>query len=136
MLAVSVTVEQRTGEAYGIREVSWMPRPSVDTVYAAHDPAPYLGALAMDGTLCVLGIPDQPWQVDPLALLVGRQSLAASGSGGVASTRAMLDFPADHGVVAAVEVLAPDQVDTALERLRANDVRYRFVLGMGAVDPR
>lgn len=108
----------------------------LDTVSAAHDPAPYLRALAMDGTLCVLGIPEQPWQVDPLALLVGRKSLAASGSGGVSSTQAMLDFAAEHGVVADVEVLAADQVSIALERLRANDVRYRFVLDMGAADRR
>ena len=33
----------------------------VDTVSAAHDPSPYLRALAMDATLCVLAIPGEPW---------------------------------------------------------------------------
>lgn len=128
--AVDVVVSRDEGAMAAVAAVAGRFDLILDTVSAFHDPAPYLRALAMDATLCVLGIPDQPWQVDPLALLMGRKSLAASGSGGVASTRAMLDFAAENGVLADVEVLPVDQVNTALARLRANDVRYRFVLDM------
>ncbi len=102
----------------------------VDTVSAIHDPSPYLRTLAMDGTMCVLAIPDEPWQVDPLSLLLGRKSFASTGSGGIRSTQEMLDFAAQHGIVADVEVVPAAQVNEALARLRRNDVRYRFVLDM------
>ncbi len=102
----------------------------IDTVSAAHDPSPYLRALAPDATLCVLAIPDEPWQVDPMSLLVGRKSLASTGSGGIRSTQEMLDFAAEHGIVADVEVLPAAKVNQALTRLARNDVRYRFVLDM------
>jgi uncharacterized zinc-type alcohol dehydrogenase-like protein len=102
----------------------------LDTASAAHDPAPYLRALAMDGTLCVLGIPEDGWHVDAMSLLVGRKSLASAGSGGLRSAQELLDFAAEHRVTADVEVLPADQVEIAVKRLRANDVRYRFVLDM------
>ncbi|MFG2437194.1 hypothetical protein [Streptomyces sp. NPDC048508] len=46
----------------------------------------------------------------------------------------MLRFCADNSVAADVEVLPSSQVDTALDRDRPNDVRYRFVLAMSDLD--
>eukprot|EP00898_Chlorokybus_atmophyticus_P002082 jgi/Chlat1/2875/Chrsp195S00207 len=40
----------------------------------------------------------------------------------------MLDFCGKHDVVADIELVEPDYVNKALERLEANDVRYRFVI--------
>lgn len=104
----------------------------VDTVSASHDPGPYLRCLALDGTLCVLAIPGEPWRVDPMSLLGNRRRFASSGSGGTRSTQEVLDFAAEHGVTADVEVLPASEVRTALERLRRGDVRYRFVLDLTA----
>lgn len=42
--------------------------------------------------------------------------------------REMLDFAARHDVGAQVETLPMSEVNSALDRLRRNDVRYRFVL--------
>ncbi|MFQ1003156.1 NAD(P)-dependent alcohol dehydrogenase [Modestobacter sp. SSW1-42] len=99
----------------------------LDTASGAHDLGPYLGVLRLDGTLCVLGLPES-YTVSPMGLL-GR-SLTVSGSGGTAETQAMLDFCGEHGLTADVEVLPFDQVNTAFERLARNDVRYRFVLAL------
>jgi uncharacterized zinc-type alcohol dehydrogenase-like protein len=99
----------------------------LDTASGAHDLAPYLGSLRLDGTLCVLGLPAE-YAVPPMALL-GR-SLTVSGSAGTVETQQMLDFCGAHGLTADVEVLPFDQVDTALARLARNDVRYRFVLAV------
>ncbi|NEK84178.1 NAD(P)-dependent alcohol dehydrogenase [Blastococcus saxobsidens] len=101
----------------------------LDTASGAHDLAPYLAALRLDGTLCVLGLPER-YVVPPMSLL-GR-SLTVSGSGGTVETQEMLDFCGEHGLVADVEVLPLDQVNTAVERLGRNDVRYRFVLAVGS----
>jgi uncharacterized zinc-type alcohol dehydrogenase-like protein len=48
--------------------------------------------------------------------------------GGIALTQEMLDFCAEHGIGAAVEVIAADQVNEAYQRVLASDVRYRFVI--------
>ncbi|TYP83781.1 NAD(P)-dependent alcohol dehydrogenase [Blastococcus xanthinilyticus] len=101
----------------------------LDTASAEHDLAPYLGALRLDGTLCVLGLPER-YVVPPMSLL-GR-SLVVSGSAGTAETQELLDFCGEHGITADVEVLPLDQVNTALERLARNDVRYRFVLAVAS----
>ncbi|SFF68583.1 uncharacterized zinc-type alcohol dehydrogenase-like protein [Actinacidiphila alni] len=101
----------------------------LDTVPRAHDLTPYLHALRFDRTLCSLGmVQDMPF--DPMALVFGRKRLAGAGSGGIAATREMLDFCGAHGVTATVEVLPATEVNTALDRLAANDVKYRFVLDM------
>lgn len=99
----------------------------LDTASAQHDPSPYLRALRMDGTLCMLGLPER-YEPEAMALLLGRKNLSASGSGGRRSTREMLAFCAERGITADVEVVPLAEVGTALERLGRADVRYRFVL--------
>lgn len=53
-----------------------------------------------------------------------------SGSliGGIAETQEMLNFCAEHGVRPEIEVIEPDYINTAYERVLASDVRYRFVI--------
>lgn len=104
----------------------------IDTVSAAHDLAPYLHALDLDGTLFSLGHLG-PVEVETLDLLVGRKRLASAGSGGHRWTQDLLDFCGTHGITADVEVLPATEVATALERLERNDVRYRFVLDMSSL---
>lgn len=105
----------------------------IDTIPAAHDLAPYLKLVAMDGTLSLLGYLG-PVTVEATDLLIGRKKLSSAGSGGRMATAEMLQFCADNGVAADIEVLPSSQVDTALDRLRRNDVRYRFVLDMSDLD--
>ncbi|RAO39518.1 putative formaldehyde dehydrogenase AdhA [Micromonospora saelicesensis] len=105
----------------------------IDTISAPHDLAPYLKVVAMDGTLSLLGYLG-PVTVEAMDLLVGRKKLSSAGSGGRRSTAEMLQFCADNGIAADVEVLPSAQVETALDRLRRNDVRYRFVLDMSDLD--
>nr|WTA64429.1 NAD(P)-dependent alcohol dehydrogenase [Micromonospora sp. NBC_00855] len=105
----------------------------IDTISAPHDLAPYVKLVAIDGTLSLLGYLG-PVTVQATDLLVGRKKLSSAGSGGRRSTAEMLQFCADHGIAADVEVLPSAQVETALDRLRRNDVRYRFVLDMSDLD--
>ncbi|MBW5247821.1 NAD(P)-dependent alcohol dehydrogenase [Streptomyces sp. P01-B04] len=105
----------------------------IDTISAPHDLAPYLKLVAMDGTLSLLGYLG-PLTVEAMDLLVGRKKLSSAGSGGRPATAEMLQFCADNGVAADIEVLPSSQVDVALDRLRRNDVRYRFVLDMSDLD--
>jgi len=101
----------------------------IDTVSVAHDLTPYLSTVALDGTLCSLGYLGTV-TVETLSLLLGRKSLTSAGSGGRTHTQELLDFCGEHGITADVEVVPSRQVSTALDRLRRNDVRYRFVLDL------
>lgn len=105
----------------------------IDTISAAHDLAPYLKLVAMEGTLSLLGYLG-PLTVEAMDLLIGRKKLSSAGSGGRPATAEMLQFCADNGVAADIEILPSSQVDVALDRLRRNDVRYRFVLDMSDLD--
>jgi alcohol dehydrogenase (NADP+) len=88
----------------------------------------YLSLLDLDGTLVELGIPEHPMEVPAFALVGARRSLSGSNIGGIAETQEMLDFCAEHGVTPEIEVIDPDYVNEAYERVLASDVRYRFVI--------
>jgi uncharacterized zinc-type alcohol dehydrogenase-like protein len=47
----------------------------------------------------------------------------------------LLDFAAEHRITADVEILPAEQVEIAVKLLRANDMRYRFVLDMNGRAP-
>ena len=40
----------------------------------------------------------------------------------------MLDFCAEHGIVADVEMIRIQEIDGAYERMQRSDVKYRFVI--------
>ncbi len=100
----------------------------LDTISAPHDIAAYLKLLKADGTLTLVGAPDEPLAIPAFALLAGRKSLAGSGIGGIAETQEMLDFCAEHGIVSDIEMIPIQKIDEAYERMLKNDVKYRFVI--------
>jgi alcohol dehydrogenase (NADP+) len=102
----------------------------LDTAGAPHALAPYLSTLALDGTLCLVGLPEGPLDVAPLDLVVGAKSISGSGSGGTVETREMLEFCAEHAISADIELVTTGGINEAMARLAAGDVRYRFVVDM------
>ena len=59
---------------------------------------------------------------------MGRRSLAGSAIGGIAETQEMLDFCAEKGIVADIELIRADEINQAYERMLKSDVKYRFVI--------
>ena len=106
----------------------------INTVSAPLDMGAYLSLLAVDGTLVNVGAPPQPLPVQVFSLIGSRRSFAGSSIGSIAETQEMLDFCAEHGYGAEVEVIAADQVNEAWERVLASDVRYRFVIDTSTLD--
>ncbi len=100
----------------------------VSTLSATVDMTAYLGLLKLDGTLVNVGAPEEPLSVPAFALINGRRSLSGSLIGGIKETQEMLDFCAEHGLGAEIEVIGADQIDEAYDRVVASDVRYRFVI--------
>jgi alcohol dehydrogenase (NADP+) len=100
----------------------------VSTLSMTVDIGAYLSLLKLDGALVNVGAPAQPLSVQAFALISGRCSLAGSLIGGIRETQEMLDFCAEHGIGAEVEVISADQIAEAYDRVVASDVRYRFVI--------
>lgn len=88
----------------------------------------YLKLLALDGTMVLLGLPENPMTVKARNLSGYRRSLAGSMIGGIAQTQEMLDFCAAHGIGAEIELISADEIDAAYDRVVASDVQYRFVI--------
>jgi uncharacterized zinc-type alcohol dehydrogenase-like protein len=105
----------------------------LDTVSAEHDLNAYLDLLKRDGTLTLVGAPEEPLPVAAFGLLSKRRQLAGSSIGGTRETQEMLDFCADHGITADVEMIRIEQIDEAYERLLRSDVKYRFVIDMASL---
>ena len=105
----------------------------LNTVSANLDLSQYLSLLRVDGTLVELGAPEHPMEVPAMPLLGMRRNLSGSLIGGIAETQEMLDFCAEHGVTPEIEVIEPDYINEAYQRVLASDVRYRFVIDTGAL---
>ena len=105
----------------------------LDTVSADHDMNAYLALLRQDGTLCLVGAPEKPLAVASFSVIFGRKALAGSLIGGVEETQEMLDFCAEHGIVAEIEKIRMDQINEAYERMLKSDVRYRFVIDTATI---
>lgn len=101
----------------------------LDTVAAPHVLDDYIGLLKRDGTLCLVGAPASPHPSPSVSgLIFGRKAIAGSLIGGIAETQEMLDFCAQHGIVADIELVHADQIEMAYERMLRGDVKYRFVI--------
>ncbi|MFE5397951.1 NAD(P)-dependent alcohol dehydrogenase [Streptomyces sp. NPDC056568] len=105
----------------------------VSTVSAPLDLGAYLGLLKTEGTLANVGAPEEPVSLNLFALLGGGKSLAGSMIGGIRETQEMLDFCAEHGIGAEIELIAASEVNEAYERVQASDVRYRFVIDTATI---
>jgi uncharacterized zinc-type alcohol dehydrogenase-like protein len=100
----------------------------IDTASAPHDYNAYLSLLKFNGAMVLLGIPEQPQPVAAGALIMQRRKLAGSLIGGIRETQEMLDFCAEHGIAADIELIGIEQINEAYERMVRNDVHYRFVI--------
>ncbi len=102
----------------------------LDCVSAPHNVDSYMALLKLNGTMCMVGLPDMPPSISPFSLITNRRSLAGSMIGGMPETQQMLDWCADNGVVSEIEMTSIDKVNEAYERVVKSDVKYRFVIDM------
>jgi uncharacterized zinc-type alcohol dehydrogenase-like protein len=137
------TSESKRGEAHGLGadEVVISKDPAqmrahaggfdfiLDTVAAPHVLDAYTALLKRDGTLCLVGAPASPHpSPSVMGLIFGRKAIAGSLIGGIAETQEMLDFCAEHGIVADIEMVRAQEIEAAYERMLKSDVKYRFVI--------
>ncbi|TWE11714.1 NAD(P)-dependent alcohol dehydrogenase [Rudaeicoccus suwonensis] len=105
----------------------------LNTVSADLPMTSYLGLLKPFGALVNVGLPNDDYEVPPRSLIGQSKSLSGSMIGGIAETQEMLDFCAEHGIGATIEVIDAKDIDTAWDKVVAGDVRYRYVIDTATI---
>ncbi|MDX3307908.1 NAD(P)-dependent alcohol dehydrogenase [Streptomyces sp. NPDC054884] len=105
----------------------------LSTVSAPLDLDAYLSLLRTDGAFVNVGAPEEPVALNLFSVIGGRKTLAGSGIGGIQETQEMLDFCAEHGFGAEIELISAAEINEAYERVLASDVRYRFVIDASTI---
>ena len=107
----------------------------LDTVSASHDLNALVAMLKRDGHLVLVGLPPGAPNVIPFQLIFRRRSIAGSLVGGIKETQEMLNYSAEHGIHANIELIPIQKVNEAFERTVKADVKYRFVIDMSTLNP-
>jgi uncharacterized zinc-type alcohol dehydrogenase-like protein len=105
----------------------------LDTIPTRHDVNPYLMLLGRDGVLVLVGALESLEPIHGALLMVNNRSIAGSLMGGLSSTQELLDFCAEHEVLPDCEMVGVHDINKAFARMKANDVKYRFVIDMSSM---
>jgi len=101
----------------------------INTVAASHDLDVFVALLKRDGVMVMCGVPDVPHPAFNVGgLIFKRAVIAGSLIGGVGETQEMLDFCAEKGIFAEIEMIRMEEIEVAFGRMKAGDVKYRFVI--------
>lgn len=102
----------------------------LDTVPVKHDFNTYTPLLDIDGSLVLVGqIGEMEEPITP-PLVFGRRRIAGSLIGGIKETQEVLDFCAEHGIHPECEVIKPEQINEAWDKLLKENPAHRFVIDM------
>jgi uncharacterized zinc-type alcohol dehydrogenase-like protein len=98
------------------------------TINVALDWNAYLTLLAPKGRLHFVGAPLEPLNLQALSMIPKQLSVSGSPVGSPTTIKRMLAFAKKHDIKPIVETYPFSEVNQAIERLNAGDVRYRVVL--------
>ena len=104
----------------------------LNTIPVGHDVAPYVELLKPNGAMVIVGAIDALEGLHGGALVMRNRLVGGSLIGGLRETQEMLEFCAAHDIHPEVEMIGPDAINQAFERMEKGDVRYRFVVDMGS----
>ena len=117
-----------TRESKEMREVQGKFDFILTTINADQDWSAFIQALRPTGTLCFVGVPPSPVQVQAFALVSGIRTITGSPIGSPHRLREMMDVAARHGVQAQTEKFPMAKVNEAIDKVKKNKIRYRAVL--------
>jgi uncharacterized zinc-type alcohol dehydrogenase-like protein len=102
----------------------------ISTVPKAYPMQPFVDLLKLDATLVNVGALEDIQQVSGRSLIFGRKSIAGSVVGGILETQQVVDYCAARNIKPDIELIRPDQINQAYDRVVNKDVRYRFVVDL------
>ena len=90
-----------------------------------------IGGLGPNGKLVILGVPDKPFEVSTIPLVMGNRSIAGWTSGTGMDSEDTLNFSALAGIKPMIETYPLDQAAEAFDRMMSGKARFRVVLTTG-----
>jgi uncharacterized zinc-type alcohol dehydrogenase-like protein len=100
----------------------------INTLSVEFDWNSYLNLLTLDGTMVLVGIPENEMPLGSSSLINARRNLSGSTIGGIRETQEMLDFCSKHNIACDIELIPIKTANEAYQRVLNSDVRYRFVI--------
>lgn len=104
----------------------------ISTVPKPYPMQQFINLLKLDATMVNVGALGTLEDVSGLGLIFGRKSLAGSVIGGIAETQEVIDYCAARNIKADIELIKPDQINQAFDRVVKKDVRHRFVIDLAS----
>jgi alcohol dehydrogenase (NADP+) len=107
---------------------------ALDTVPYKHDLDRFIPLLKRDATYCRVGVGKvvDSNEVGQMNLVMYRNALAGSNTGGIRETQDMLEFCAMHKIRPEITKIPMQGIDVAWEKVFAKQARYRYVIDMNA----
>jgi uncharacterized zinc-type alcohol dehydrogenase-like protein len=105
----------------------------LSTVPEKHDVNAFVALLKRDKTLVIVGALEPMAPVDNQQVAFHRRSVSGSLIGSIKETQDVLDFCAEHGIAPDIEVIPIQEINQAMKRVEAGDVRFRYVIDMASL---
>ena len=90
-----------------------------------------VGGLGPNGKLVILGVPDKPFEVSAIPLVMGNRSIDGWASGTGMDSEDTLNFSALMGVKPMIETYPLEQASDAFDRMMSGKARFRVVVTTG-----
>jgi len=104
----------------------------LSTLTNAEALAAAVNGLGPDGKLIIVGVPDKPFEVSAVSLIMGSRSIAGWPSGTGMDSEDTLNFSALTGVKPMIETYPLERASEAFDRMMSGKARFRVVLTTGA----
>jgi len=104
------------------------------TIPDAFDVNDYVKLLKRDGVITTVGLLG-PYK-DPLnnmEMAMHRRSISGSIIGGIAETQEVLEFCAEYNILPEVEIIKIQNINEAFEKMKDEEVRFRYVIDMASL---
>jgi len=105
---------------------------ALDTVPYKHDLNPFIPLLKRDGVYCRVGVGKvvDSNEVGQMNLVLYRNAIAGSNTGGIQETQDMVDFCALNKIKPEITRIAMNATNDAWKKVLDKQARYRFVIDM------
>ena len=104
----------------------------LSTVTATDALVQAVGGLGPNGKFFVNGVPEKPWEVNTLPMILNRLSIVGWPSGTGMDSEDTLNFSALSGIKPMVETYPLEKAAEAFNRMESGKARFRVVLTTGA----
>lgn len=105
---------------------------ALDTVPYKHDLNPFVPLLKRDAVYCRVGVGKvaDSNETGQMSLVMYRNAIAGSNTGGIQETQDMVDFCALHNVKPEIAKIGMSDIDDAWKKVVDKRARYRFVIDL------